>query len=98
MVDEHHLVEDVGVVSARRSPRALGKQGISRYGFEMLTMDEVLGEVAIDFGGGRTCSGASPCPGYGHLPHRNDRTLLQVLQRCGAASLALQVSRGTPPV
>jgi imidazoleglycerol-phosphate dehydratase/histidinol-phosphatase len=52
VVDEHHLVEDVGIVLGQAFAAALGdKRGISRYGFEVLTMDEVLGEVALDFGG-----------------------------------------------
>jgi len=52
MVDEHHLVEDVGIVLGEAFASALGdKRGIDRYGFEMLTMDDVLSEVAIDFGG-----------------------------------------------
>lgn len=52
IVDEHHLVEDTGIVLGEAFAKALGeKRGISRYGFELLTMDEVLAEVAVDFGG-----------------------------------------------
>jgi imidazoleglycerol-phosphate dehydratase/histidinol-phosphatase len=52
LVDEHHLVEDVGIVLGEAFAQALvDKRGINRYGFEILTMDEVLGEVALDFGG-----------------------------------------------
>lgn len=51
-VDPHHTVEDVGIVLGQALERALGdKKGISRYGFYVLPMDEVLAQVAIDFSG-----------------------------------------------
>lgn len=47
-VDEHHLIEDVGIVLGEAISRALGeRKGISRYGF-LLPMDEALAQVAID--------------------------------------------------
>ncbi len=52
VVDEHHTVEDVGIALGQAFAAALGdKRGISRYGFELLTMDEVLAQVALDFSG-----------------------------------------------
>lgn len=51
-VDEHHTVEDVGIVLGEAVLQALGdKRGISRYGCELLPMDDVLAQVAIDFSG-----------------------------------------------
>ncbi|MBI3954843.1 imidazoleglycerol-phosphate dehydratase HisB [Candidatus Gottesmanbacteria bacterium] len=51
-VDEHHLVEDLGVVLGEAFNKALGeKRGINRYGFFILPMDEVLTTVAVDFAG-----------------------------------------------
>ncbi len=51
-VEEHHLVEDVGIVLGQAFRQALGdKKGIRRYGFFILPMDEVLALAAVDFGG-----------------------------------------------
>ncbi len=50
-VDEHHLVEDVGLVLGEAFNTALGsKKGIGRYGFT-LPMDDALAQVTLDFGG-----------------------------------------------
>lgn len=50
-VDEHHTVEDVGLVLGEAMDRALGeRRGIRRYGF-LLPMDESLARVAVDLGG-----------------------------------------------
>jgi imidazoleglycerol-phosphate dehydratase len=49
-VDDHHLVEDVGIALGECVRKALGdKKGIRRYGFFTLPMDETLTTVAIDF-------------------------------------------------
>ncbi len=50
-VDEHHTIEDTGIVLGTAFARALGnKSGMERYGF-CLPMDDCLAQVAIDFGG-----------------------------------------------
>ena len=50
-VDEHHTIEDVGIVLGKALAKALGsKIGIERYGF-VLPMDESEASVLIDLGG-----------------------------------------------
>lgn len=50
--DEHHLVEDIGIVLGQAFLQAVSdKRGITRYGFFILLMDEALATVAIDFAG-----------------------------------------------
>lgn len=51
-VDAHHTVEDVGIVLGSALRQALGdRSGISRYGSELLPMDDALALVAVDLGG-----------------------------------------------
>ena len=51
-IDQHHTTEDSGIVLGQAVAAALGdKQGITRYGFAYLPMDETLTRVAIDVSG-----------------------------------------------
>jgi len=55
-VDQHHTVEDVGIVLGEAVLRALGnKRGILRAGYFLLPMDETLAAAAIDLGGRPYC-------------------------------------------
>jgi imidazoleglycerol-phosphate dehydratase len=51
-VDQHHLVEDVGIVLGQCFARALGdKRGIARAGSFLFPMDEALARAAVDLSG-----------------------------------------------
>ena len=51
-VDQHHTVEDVGIVLGELVSKALGdRKGINRAGYFLMTMDETLAVVALDLGG-----------------------------------------------
>ena len=51
-VDQHHTVEDVGIVLGQLFSQALGeRRGINRAGYFVLPMDETLAVVAVDLGG-----------------------------------------------
>jgi imidazoleglycerol-phosphate dehydratase len=51
-VEDHHLVEDVGLCLGEAVDKALGdKKGISRMGHSIVPMDEALATVALDIGG-----------------------------------------------
>ena len=51
-VDQHHTVEDVGILLGQAFAQALGsKRGILRAGYFVMPMDETLGLAAVDFSG-----------------------------------------------
>lgn len=51
-VDEHHTVEDTGIVMGQAFAKAVGdKAGINRYATQFVPMDEALAFVSVDFSG-----------------------------------------------
>ncbi len=51
-VDDHHTVEDIGIVLGSALDQALGdRKGIRRYGFWLMPMDDALCQIAVDLGG-----------------------------------------------
>jgi imidazoleglycerol-phosphate dehydratase len=51
-IDDHHTVEDVGLVLGAALDQALGdRHGIVRFGYFSLCMDETLVDCALDLGG-----------------------------------------------
>ena len=51
-IDDHHTVEDVGIVLGQAIQQAIGdKAGIFRYGHAVVPMDEAMALVALDCSG-----------------------------------------------
>lgn len=51
-IDNHHLVEDVGITLGKAFDKALGKRsGINRYGSFLIPMDEALSYLSLDISG-----------------------------------------------
>lgn len=51
-VDDHHIVEDIGITIGMAIRKALGdKVGIRRYGHSYVPLDEALSRVVMDFSG-----------------------------------------------
>jgi imidazoleglycerol-phosphate dehydratase len=51
-VDQHHTVEDIGIVLGQAVVEALGdKKGINRAGYFIMPMDETLAVAAVDLSG-----------------------------------------------
>jgi len=56
MTDDHHSVEDIGIVLGAAIAKAVGdKHGIRRYGSMLLPMDEALVLCALDLSGRSCC-------------------------------------------
>ncbi len=51
-IDDHHLVEDIGIALGNALAKAVGdKKGIKRYGIAYVPMDEALAQVILDVSG-----------------------------------------------
>lgn len=51
-IDDHHTVEDIGIVFGQALAQAVGdKKGIKRYGHAYVPLDESLSRVVIDLSG-----------------------------------------------
>ena len=95
VVDEHHTVEDTGILIGRALDQALGdRAGIRRYGDARIPMDEALATCALDLGG-RPYAAITPrpdpltgtSPWLELLPH-----FLESVAREGRLALHLDVS------
>ncbi len=62
-VDEHHTVEDAGIVLGEAFAQAVGdKAGICRYATQFVPMDEALAFVSVDFSGRAFLQYSVDCP------------------------------------
>ena len=51
-IDDHHTVEDVGIVLGEALKQALGKkEGVRRFGWASVPLDETLAQVTVDLSG-----------------------------------------------
>jgi imidazoleglycerol-phosphate dehydratase len=51
-IDDHHTVEDVGIVMGDLLAKAWGdKQGVRRFGSALIPLDEALAQVTVDLSG-----------------------------------------------
>ncbi|MDH4193886.1 MAG: imidazoleglycerol-phosphate dehydratase, partial [Nitrospirota bacterium] len=51
-IDDHHTVEDVGIVMGQVLTKALGtKEGLTRFGWAAVPLDETLAQVTVDLSG-----------------------------------------------
>lgn len=51
-IDDHHTVEDIGIVLGDALVQALGsKEGIRRFGWASIPLDETLAQVTLDLSG-----------------------------------------------
>jgi imidazoleglycerol phosphate dehydratase HisB len=70
-VDPHHLVEDTGIVLGQAIRKAVGSgEGINRFGFASVPMDEALAQVSLDCGGRPflVFTGSFGLPSVGGIP------------------------------
>lgn len=52
VVDQHHTVEDIGIILGQALKKALGsREGIQRYGTAFVPMDESLARCVVDLSG-----------------------------------------------
>lgn len=51
-IDDHHTVEDVGIVMGEALRQAIGsKEGIRRFGWALVPLDEALAQISVDLSG-----------------------------------------------
>ncbi|MDT3777719.1 imidazoleglycerol-phosphate dehydratase HisB [Nitrospira sp. MA-1] len=51
-IDDHHTIEDVGIVMGQVLTKALGtKESIARFGWAAVPLDETLAQVTVDLSG-----------------------------------------------
>ncbi len=96
-VDDHHTVEDVGIVLGQALRRALGeRRGIRRYGHALVPMDEALALVAVDISGRGMLAfeGTLPAPKVGTFDTELVPEFLRALAANGGLTLHVRVLAG----
>jgi imidazoleglycerol-phosphate dehydratase len=96
-VEPHHLVEDIGLCLGRAFKEALGqKDGIRRYGFSAVPMDDALVLAAVDLSGRPFLHYEMPLPQglVGTLDPELFREFWQAFANEGKLNLHLKMSHG----
>lgn len=97
-IDDHHTVEDVGIVLGQALEKALGdKKGIERYGFASVPMDEALARVSIDLSGRAALVFQAPLDAGGKIGTFDVqlvREFLTALSQAGRFNLHVEVPAG----
>ena len=97
-VDDHHTVEDVGIVLGGAFAQALGeKRGVTRYGSTLLPMDEALILTAVDLSGrGLLCYGLDiPTEKVGTFDTQLTEEFLNAFARRAGLTLHVKQLAGT---
>ncbi len=97
-VDDHHLVEDAGIVLGQALAAALDdKKGVSRYGWARVAMDESLAEAALDLSGRAflVLKGLPEKGRVGTFDYELAREFLIAFASNAKMTLHLEVVRGT---
>lgn len=96
-VDDHHTIEDTGIVLGTAIRKALGdKRGIRRYGSSILPMDETLVLTAIDLGGRPyfVFDGEFPTEKIGDMAAEMVREFFQAVSYSAGMNLHMKVLNG----
>lgn len=96
-VEPHHLVEDIGLCLGRALKEALGrKEGIRRYGFSAVPMDDALVLAAVDLSGRSFLHYEMPLPPgpVGTLDPELFKEFWQAFANEGKLNLHLKMSHG----
>ena len=97
-VDQHHTVEDVGLVLGQALEKSLGdKRGIHRYGSATVPMDESLATVTVDLSGRPAFVFNAKFPGdaIGAFPVELVEEFLKALATSAKMNLHVNVPYGT---
>lgn len=98
-IDDHHTVEDVGIVLGQALDKALGeKKGIERFGFASVPMDEALARVTIDLSGRASlvfdASFRQPAAKIGTFDTQLVREFFTAFTHAGRFNCHIEVPRG----
>ncbi len=97
-VDEHHTVEDVGIVLGQALSQAIGdKKGIYRYSTQFIPMDEALAMVSLDFSGRGFLQYSVECyePEVGGMPVQIFEEFFRAFSSAAGLTLHISVLYGT---